>query len=412
MGSVIVGPMSESMAGTAGAWLLDPEVAYLNHGAFGSCPQPVLDVQGDFRRRFEREPVRFVEQMLEGLLDEARVSVGDFVGADPGDLVFVANATTGVNTVLRSLPLGKADELIVTDHAYNACRNALDHCAERTGARVAVVRIPFPLRDPEEIVGAVLGLVTPRTRMALIDHISSPTALIFPVQRLVRELSARGVETLIDGAHAPGQIPLDLRALGATYYAANFHKWCCAPKGAGMLYVRRDRQKMIRPLVISHGANSQRTDRARFLVEFDWTGTVDMSAFLSIPYALRYLDGLVPGGFSATHSQRSPGHRRAVPGKHGGFDGRSAASRREQRRSRVAAYGAAERLAHRSAGLPVARRTKAARARVGSDLQPPRAIRTTRRGPHQRARSGTRRRVVVLRALRGRFGDEFACGSS
>src|SRR5687767_12630921 len=280
-------------------WLLDAEVTFLNHGSFGSCPQPVLDVQGDFRRRFEREPVRFVERTLEGLLDEARISVGAFLGADPGDLVFVPNATTGVNTVLKSLPLGKADELIVTDHGYNACRNALDHYADRAGARVVVVRIPFPVRDADEVIDAVLSSVTPRTRLALIDHVTSPTALIFPVERLVRELDARGVETLIDGAHAPGMIQVDLRALGATYYAANFHKWCCAPKGAGMLYVQRDRQKTIRPVVISHGANSPRTDRSRFHLEFDWTGTHDVSAVLSIPYALRYLDGLVPGGFAA-----------------------------------------------------------------------------------------------------------------
>jgi isopenicillin-N epimerase len=291
--------MSESSARKGGAWLLDPEVTFLNHGSFGSCPQPVLDVQGDFRRRFEREPVRFVDRMLEGLLDETRVSVGAFVGADPEDLAFVANATTGVNTVLQALPLGKADDLVVTDHAYNACRNALDHCAERTGARVQVVRVPFPVRDPDEILASVLAVITPRTRLALLDHVTSPTALIFPVARLVRELTARGVETLIDGAHAPGMVPLDLRAIGATYYTANFHKWCCAPKGAGMLYVQRDRQKKIRPLVISHGATSQRTNRSRFLLEFDWTGTQDMSAILSIPYALRYLDGLVPGGFTA-----------------------------------------------------------------------------------------------------------------
>jgi isopenicillin-N epimerase len=290
--------MSDSVP-RAGAWLLDPEVTFLNHGSFGSCPEPVLDVQGDFRRRLEREPVRFMDRALEGLLDETRISVAAFVGAAPEDLVFVPNATTGVNTVLQSLPLGKADELIVTDHAYNACRNALEHYAERAGARVVVVRVPFPVRDPEQIVAAVLAVVTPRTRLALLDHVASPTAIIFPVERLVRELEARGVETLIDGAHAPGMVPLDLKALGATYYTANFHKWCCAPKGAAMLYVRRDRQKKIRPLVISHGANSPRTDRSRYLLEFDWTGTHDMSAILSIPYALRYLDGIVPGGFSA-----------------------------------------------------------------------------------------------------------------
>ena len=291
--------MNASSAGAASAWLLDAEVTYLNHGSFGSCPQPVLDVQVDFRRRFEREPVRFVERTLEGLLDEARASVGAFVGAEPPIWFSFPTRPRASIPFLQSLPLGRADELIVTDHAYNACRNALNHCAERTGARVVVVRIPFPVRDADEIIDAVLAAVTPRTRLALLDHVSSPTALVFPVERLVPELDARGVETLIDGAHAPGMIPVDLRALGVTFYTANFHKWCCSPKGAGMLYVRRDRQKTIRPLVISHGANSPRTDRSRFQLEFDWTGTHDMSAVLSIPYALRYLDGIVPGGFAA-----------------------------------------------------------------------------------------------------------------
>jgi isopenicillin-N epimerase len=293
-------------------WPLNPELVFLNHGSFGSCPRAVLDHQRTLRTSLESDPIQFLARDLEGLLDQARASLAAFVGAEPDDLVFVSNATAGVNTVLRSLRFERGDELLVTNHEYNACRNALDFAAERSGARTIVAEIPFPCPGAEDIVESIVSRISSRTRLALIDHVTSQTGLVFPVAAIAGELAARGIDVLIDGAHAPGMVPLDLRSLGAAYYTGNCHKWLCAPKGAGFLVVRRDRQAAIRPLVISHGANSPRTDRSRYRLEFDWTGTVDPTAWLCVPKALSYVGSLLPGGWPAILARN---HELALAGR-------------------------------------------------------------------------------------------------
>jgi isopenicillin-N epimerase len=278
-------------------WLLEPGIVFLNHGSFGATPIAVLAKQDEIRTQMEREPVRFMVRELEPLFDAARGTLAEFLGADEGGLAFVPNATAGVNAVLRSLDLDQNDELLVTNHEYNASHNTLEYVAGLAGAKVVVVDIPFPIAAADEVVTRVMERVTPRTRLLLIDHVTSQTALVMPVARLVGEMSARGIDTLIDGAHAPGMLPVDLRSLGAAYYTGNLHKWVCAPKGAGFLYVRENRRRAVRPIAISHGANSTRSDRSRFLIEFDWTGTFDPSPFLCVPESLRFVASLVEGGW-------------------------------------------------------------------------------------------------------------------
>jgi isopenicillin-N epimerase len=278
-------------------WPLDPETVFLNHGSFGSCPRAVLEFQRGLQAHLERQPVQFFVRELEGALDQARTALSHFVGAEADDVVFVQNATAGVNTVLRSLRFQPGDELLVTNHEYNACRNALEFVAAAWKARVVVAEIPFPVQSTDQIAGAILERVTARTRLALLDHVTSQTGLVLPVNCLATELQKHGVDTLVDGAHAPGMLALNLAQLGATYYTGNCHKWVCAPKGAGFLYIERNRQPEIRPLAISHGANSQRIDRSRFQIEFGWTGTWDASAFLAVPEALRTMEALLPGGW-------------------------------------------------------------------------------------------------------------------
>jgi isopenicillin-N epimerase len=284
-------------------WSLDPEVTFLNHGSFGACPLPVLEAQQRLRQQMEAQPLRFFVREFEELLHGAKSELGEFVGADAAELVFVPNATTGVNAVLRSLTFHPGDELLTTDHEYNACRNVLNYVAEQTGATVVVANVPFPIASPQQIMEAVIPCVTPKTKLALLDHITSQTGLILPISTLTRELAMRGVDTLIDGAHAPGMIPLNLNECGATYYTGNCHKWLCAPKGAAFLYVRRDKQAEIRPMTISHGANSPRTDKSRFQLEFDWMGTDDPTAYLCVPEAIRFMGSLLPGGWPELMAQ-------------------------------------------------------------------------------------------------------------
>lgn len=284
-------------------WALKPGTVFLNHGSFGACPLPVLALQSELRQAMEAEPVQFLWRRYEERLEPARAALAAFLGAKPQDLVFVTNTTTGVNAVLRSLDLRPGDALLTTNLDYNACRNVLIEVVRRAGAELVVARLPFPLRSEDEIVAAVLAAVTPRTRLAMLDHVTSDTALVLPIARLIRELTARGIETLVDGAHAPGMVPLNLAELRPTYYTGNLHKWVCAPKGAAFLWACAERQGLLHPTVISHGHNRPRPGYPPYQDRFDWPGTFDPTAWLCVGEAIRWMGSLLPGGWPALRAR-------------------------------------------------------------------------------------------------------------
>lgn len=271
-------------------FLLDPNVIFLNHGSFGATPRPVFEVYQEWQRKLERQPVRFLGTELPDYLQQAQNALAGYLHAHPDDLVFVPNATFGVNLVARSLQLGAGDEVLTTDHEYGACDTTWEFLCEKTGAAYVRQPISLPMTSPEEIVEQLWRGVTPRTKVVFLSHITSPTALRLPVEAICRRARAAGLLTVIDGAHAPGQIPIDLEAIGADFYTGNCHKWLSAPKGSAFLHARWEQQHWLEPLVVSWGWHERRTSNANshFLQYLRWRGTDDPCAFLAVPAAIQF----------------------------------------------------------------------------------------------------------------------------
>jgi isopenicillin-N epimerase len=272
-------------------FLLDPDVVFLNHGSFGATPEPVFAEYGRWQRELERQPVEFLGRRAEALMDEARAAMATYLGCQPDHLVFNPNATTGINVVARSMPLEPGDEILGTDLEYGACERAWEWFSAKRGASYRRVHIPLPLTSPDVVVEAIFAEVTPRTRAIFLSHITSGTALRLPVEAVARRAREMGILTVVDGAHAVGQIPVDLEAIGADAYASNFHKWLCAPKGSGFLYARPEHHAWLESPIVSWGWVEE-TERFRpesqFVSRNQVQGTRDLAAFLSAPAAVAY----------------------------------------------------------------------------------------------------------------------------
>lgn len=279
-------------------WALDPGVIFLNHGSFGARTWVVIARQQELREELDRQPMTFLARTYQDRLDATRDVLARFVGAAPEDLVFVRNATTAVNSVLRSLSFEPGDEVLITSHGYRACNKAVEYALDQAGGKVVTADVPFPIECPEQAVEAILACTTGRTKLALVDHVTSPTALVMPIEWIVGELEKRGIDTLVDGAHAPGMVPLDIDRIGAAYYTGNLHKWPSLPVGAAFLWVRPDRQEAIHPAVISHGYRNARAGRSALQEEFDWQGTDDPTSWLCLEASLAYFDEAI-GGIAA-----------------------------------------------------------------------------------------------------------------
>lgn len=283
----------------ASAWALDPTLTFLNHGSYGSVPRAVLRFQQQLRERVEADPVRFYKSDLEGLMDDMRSRLGAFLNTRPADLAPFPNATYVLCSILNNANLKPGDEVLVTDHEYQSLFNEMDRLCARTGARLVKASIPFPIRDPAEVIERFITRISPRTRLAFISHITSCTSLVFPVKPIIDECNRRGIDVVLDGAHSPGQIQVDVSALNPTFFVGSGHKWLSAPKGIGFLSVRADRQSGFRPLALSSRAAKIRHDRALFLRDFDYQGTDDYTGVLSLPAAIDTLGSMLPGAWPA-----------------------------------------------------------------------------------------------------------------
>jgi isopenicillin-N epimerase len=271
-------------------FLLDPGVVFLNHGSFGACPRPVFDEYQRWQRELERQPVEFLGRRFNALMREARSALGEFVGADADDLVYVTNATVGLNIDARSLDLQPGDEVLTTDHEYGALDRTWRFLCHKHGAKYIRQPVPVPITSPRDVVEAIWSGVTDRTRVLFISHVTSPTAITFPIKPLIDRARERGTRcvTIVDGAHAPGQIDLNLRELGADFYSGNLHKWLMSPKGSAFLFARKEMQHLVEPLVVSWGWEAEKPGPSRFVDEQEWTGTRDIAAFLSVPAAIQF----------------------------------------------------------------------------------------------------------------------------
>jgi len=276
------------MFGLRNQFLLDPSVTFLNHGSFSATPRPVFQNYQRWQRELERQPVEFLGRRFTNLMEAARSSLAEYLGTEANNLVYTTNVTESLNIVARSLDIGHGDEVLSTDHEYGAVDRTWRFLAKERGFIYINQPIPVPVTTPGTFINSLWKGVTSRTRVIFLSHITSPTALIFPVDEVIKRARKEGILTIVDGAHAPGQIPLRLDDLKADFYGGNLHKWLCAPKGAGFLYARPDAQKLLKPLVVSWGYEAETPGESGFIDLFEWTGTRDIAGFLSVPAAIEF----------------------------------------------------------------------------------------------------------------------------
>jgi isopenicillin-N epimerase len=305
-------PVSDASNRFRPLWAIDPSLRFLNHGSYGAVPREVTAYRASLLERMERDAVRFYKVDLEKLMDEWRIVLSDFVGCQPYDMAPMPNATVAIATVLHNTQWAVGDEVVLTDHEYMSGVNELRRLEASHGVKLVFAPVEYPMRDPAQVRDAVLERLTSKTKMVMVSQITSATSLIFPVAEIVAECNRRGIETLIDGTHAVGQIPLNVRAMHPTYFVGSGHKWLSSPKGTGFLYVAPHKQQGFRPLALSSRGHKIRPERALFLRDFDYVGTDDYTKVLAMTASIRFFESVVQGGWQTTMEAN---HRLVMQGR-------------------------------------------------------------------------------------------------